>query len=235
LRPPKNTLFYLGLVVASIIFLILEFVTHVEFLFHLAVLPLEALVVIFVIERLLEREEANKRRRLMMYIKSTLFRSEMRNLFLSNFAAMKSPRITMDMISRADLAEMRRMRKEAEHIEYRSVEAMEPVILEYVKARGVWVNFMNRAIEFNFEEIFNNMIFILHFISDVASFKEHHPDKMFVHEAQGRETLMKKARKVLEDGIRAFLDYCLELKEVQPEVFQDMMADYEVSAHLRGQ
>jgi len=235
LRPPKNTLFYLGLVVASIIFLILEFVTHVEFLFHLAVLPLEALVVIFVIERLLEREEANKRRRLMMYIKSTLFRSEMRNLFLSNFAAMKSPRITMDMISRADLAEMRRMRKEAEHIEYRSVEAMEPVILEYVKARGVWVNFMNRAIEFNFEEIFNNMIFILHFISDVASFKEHHPDKMFVHEAQGREILMKKARKVLEDGIRAFLDYCLELKEVQPEVFQDMMADYEVSAHLRGQ
>jgi hypothetical protein len=235
LRPPKNTLFYLGLVVASIIFLILEFITHVEFLFHLAVLPLEALVVIFVIERLLEREEANKRRRLMMYIKSTLFRSEMRNLFLSNFAAMKSPRITMDMISRADLAEMRRMRKEAEHIEYRSVEAMEPVILEYVKARGVWVNFMNRAIEFNFEEIFNNMIFILHFISDVASFKEHHPDKMFVHEAQGREILMKKARKVLEDGIRAFLDYCLELKEVQPEVFQDMMADYEVSAHLRGQ
>lgn len=235
MKSPKNTLFYLGLVAASLIFLILEFVTHVEFLFHLAVLPLEALVVIFVIERLLEREEANKRRRLMMYIKSTLFRSEMRNLFLSNFAALKSPRITMDMIRRADLAELRRMREEVEHIEYRSVEAMEQVILEYVKARGVWVNFMNRAIEFNFEEIFNNMIFILHFISDVASFKEHHPDKMFVHEAQARETLMKKARKVLEDGIRAFLDYCLELKEVQPEVFQDMMADYEVSARLRGQ
>jgi len=235
LKSPKNTLFYLGLVVASLIFLCLEFVTHVEFLFHLAVLPLEALVVIFVIERLLAREEANKRRRLMMYIKSTLFRSEMRNLFLSNFAALKSPRITMDMVRHADVDELRRMRQEAEHIEYRSLEAMEPVILEYVKARGVWLNFMNRAIEFNFEEIFNNMIFILHFISDVASFKEHHPDKMFVHEAQGREALMKKARKVLEDGIRAFLDYCLELKEVQPAVFQDMMADYEVSAHLRGQ
>lgn len=235
MKSPKNTLFYLGLVVASIIFLVLEFVTHVEFLFHLAVLPLEALVVIFVIERLLAREEANKRRRLLMYIKSTLFRSEMRNLFLSNFAALKSPRITMDMVRRADLAELRRMRQEAEHIEYRSAEAMEPVILEYVKARGVWMNFMNRAIEFDFEEIFNDMIFILHFISDVASFKEHHPDKMFVHEAQGREDLMKKARKVLEDGIHAFLDYCLELKEVQPAVFQDMMSDYEVSAHLRGQ
>jgi len=234
MKPNKNTLYYLVLAAASLAFLGLELVTHVEFFLHLAALPLEALVVIFIIERLLAREESTKRRRLLMYIKSTMFRSEMRNLFLANFAALKSPQITMDGIRRASLEDLRRMRREADEVEHKSPRAMEPVIQEYVKAKSVWLNFMNRAIEFNFEEIFDNMIYILHFISDVVTFKEHNPAKPFMAEAQGREEMMTKVKKVLGDGIRAFLDYCLELKEKQPEVFQEMMSDYRISAHLRG-
>jgi hypothetical protein len=230
----SNAFFYLVLVASSLFFLGLELVTHVEFFLHLAALPLEALVVIFIIERLLAREEAGKRRRLLMYIKSTMFRSEMRSLFIANFAALKSPRISMDMIRTATLDELRHMRRQADHIEYKSVRAMEPVVLEYVKARAVWLTYMNRAIEFNFEDIFNNMIFILHFISDVEAFKEHNPRKLFVEDAQAREPLMGKTRKVLEDGIKAFLDYAVELKDKQPDVFLEMMSDYQQSARLRG-
>lgn len=233
MKTRSNAFFYLILVAFSLFFLGLELVTHFEFLLHLAALPLEALVVIFIIERLLEREEAGRRRRLLMYIKSTMFRSEMRSLFIANFAALKSPRISMDMIRTASLDELRHMRRQAGRIEYKSARAMEPVIMEYVKARGVWLTFMNRAIEFNFEDIFNNMIFILHFISDVATFKEHNPRKLFVEDAQAREPLMSKTRKVLEDGIKAFLDYAIELKEKQSDVFQEMMSDYQQSARLR--
>jgi predicted SnoaL-like aldol condensation-catalyzing enzyme len=34
-------------------------------------------------------------------------------------------------------------------------------------------------------------------------------------------------RKVIEDGIRKFLDYVIELKEEQPQVFAEIMEDYE--------
>lgn len=234
MKTRSHAFFYLVLVGASLFFLGLELVTRFEFLLHLAAIPLEVLLAVFIIERLLEKQEAGRRRRLLMYIKSTMFRSEMRSLFIANFAALKSPRISMDRIRTATLDELRHMRRQADHIEYKSARAMEPIVLEYVKARAVWLNFMNRAIEFNFEDIFNNMIFILHFISDVAAFKERNPRKLFVEDAQAREPLMSKTRKVLEDGIKAFLDYAVELKDKQPDVFQEMMSDYQQSARLRG-
>ena len=44
---------------------------------------------------------------------------------------------------------------------------------------------------------------------------------------------MKKVWKILTDGIRLFLDYAIELKETRPEMFDEMMVDYELSMHLR--
>ncbi len=78
----------------------------------------------------------------------------------------------------------------------------------------------------NFEDIFNNMIYILHFIHDVKAFKERNKDQPFIYEAQKREWQMRKVRTILEDGIRKFLDYAIELKKGQPEVFMDLMEDY---------
>jgi hypothetical protein len=37
-------------------------------------------------------------------------------------------------------------------------------------------------LSFNFEEIFHDMIYILHFICDVKLFKENNPDKLFIYE-----------------------------------------------------
>jgi len=223
----------IALLAAALLFLVLVQFVHFEFFLHLAAIPLEVLLAVFIIERILERRAARAKRRQLMFIKSTMFRSEMRNLFLANFDALKTPRLTMSSIRRASLEELRRMRREAERVEYKSLPAMEPVITEYVRARGVWLAFMERAITFDFEEIFNDMIFILHFISDVAAFKENNPKKLFILEARSKKPVMDKARKILSDGIQRFLDYAIELKEKRPDLFEEMMEDYEASALLR--
>jgi hypothetical protein len=218
---------------ASVVFLVLRELTHIEFFLHLAAIPLEVLLAVFIIEKILDQQTARFKRRQLMFIKSFLFRSEMRNLFLANFEALKSPPLTMSRIHSASLEELRLMRQQAERIEYKSAQAMEPIIMEYAKARGVWLNFMERAITYDFEEIFNDMIAILHFIADVSAFKEANPKKLFILEAQRKKPILDRVHKVLWDGIQRFLDYAIELKEKQPELFEEMMGDYESSALLR--
>jgi len=226
----RNAAFYFGFVAASILFLIIEHLTHNEFFLHLAAIPLEVLVAVFIVEKLLERRETKAKRQQLMYIKSYMFRSDMRSLFLANFAGLKSPDITMTRIKNASLEELKQMRRQAEAIEYKSAAAMEAIIAEYAKAQPVWLSFMERAITYNFESIFLDMIYIIHFIGDYRTFKEDNPGMMFIKEAEKNEWLMVKARKILADGIQKFLDYAIELKEKQPQVFHDLMTDYESSS-----
>ncbi len=226
--------YYVILCVCAGLFLWIEQLTHFEFLLHLAAIPLEVLVAVFIVERFLEHRERKDKRRQLMYIKSYLFRSGMRKLFVANFSALKTPSITMSEIKQASLEDLKRMRKAAENIEYDSLEAMEPVIREYVKAQDVWNNFLNRAITYNFEEIFQDMIYILHFIYDVKSFHELHPGEKFIFAAEKNEVLMIKVRKVLEDGIRKFLDYAVEIKSKQPEMFNEILSDYEAAVNSTG-
>lgn len=68
----------------------------------------------------------------------------------------------------------------------------------------------------------------------VKIFKDSHPGKLFVHEAARRPELMARTHRIIGDGIRRFLDYAVELKEKQPEMFDEMMADYAISARLGG-
>jgi hypothetical protein len=229
----KHVGFYIGLIGMAGIFLVLEHYIHWEFLWHLAAIPLDILIAVFIVERFLENRENKEKRQQLLYIKSYMFRSEMRGLFIANFAALKSPDITMSGIKNAALEELKDLRRQAEHIEYKSLDAMEPVIMEYVKAESVWHSFKERAITYNFENIFMDMIYILHFIYDVKIFKERNPHRIFIHEAVKREDLMKKVWKVLTDGIKSFLAYAVELKEKQPAIFDELMADYELSVHIR--
>jgi hypothetical protein len=228
----RNIGFYLGFVAASALFLVVQHFTHIEFFLHVAAIPLEVLVAVFIVEKMLERRETKERRRQLMFIKSHMFRTDMRGLFIANFRGLKQPAITMSQIKDASLEDLRKMRREAEAIEYRAPEAVEETIREYVKAQPVWTSFMERAITYNFENIFLDMIYILHFISDVKAFKERYPDRLFIHEAERNERLMTKVKKVLNDGIQKFLDYTIELKEKQPKVFADLMTDYEISDRM---
>jgi hypothetical protein len=230
----KNIEFYVLLIAASAVFLLVEHLTHIEFFLHLAAIPLEILVAVFIVELFLEKKENKEKRRQLMYIKSYLFRTEMRDLFIANFEALKSPALTMTKIKNGSLDELKGMREDANSIEYKSVEAMEPVIMEYVRAERVWHNFLERAITYNFEEIFLNMIYIIHFVCDVKAFKLNNPQRLFIYEAVKNDALMAKVKKVLWDGIQLFLDYAIELKEKQPAMFDEMLTDYELSSRIRN-
>jgi len=55
-----------------------------------------------------------------------------------------------------------------------------------------------------------------------------------MHEAVKDESSMRKVMKILGDGIRKYLDYVIELKEKQPGLFDQVVADYELLAQARA-
>lgn len=226
----RKSWLYISLVSASGIFLFVHQQTHIEFALHLAAIPLEILLGVLVIEKLLERKNKAERLKKLTHVKSYLFRSKMRNLFLTNLNALRFPAITVSKIKNATLEELKQMRNDADHIEYASLEAMEAVIMEYVSAYHVFHEFMEKAIPDDIDSNFENMLYILHFIEDVKLFKQKHPDKLFIYEAQNQRSLMKKVKKIMGDGILKFLDYMIELKEKNPDMFYDLLTDYELSS-----
>ncbi len=228
----KSIWIYISLLAASVIFLFIHEKTHFEFMLHVAAIPLEILLGALLIEKFLERKERADKLRQLMFFKGHMFQSEMRNLFITNFDALKSPEITMSKIRNAGLEELKQMRREADRIEYVSLDSMELVIKEYVLTYKVFNNFMERAITYNLETSFQEMLYILHFIQSVKLFKQTYPDKLFVYEAVKQPLLMKKVRKVLEGGIQHFLDYMIELKEKKPDLFYEIMSDYEMSLQI---
>jgi len=205
-------------------------------MFHLAAIPLEVLLALFIVQRFLENTRNQDKRRQLMYIKSYLFRAELRNLFVSNFRALAYPTVTMKQIKDSTPEELNQIRQEAVNTKYESLEAMEHVINEYVKSQHVWHDFMERAITYDFQDVFQNMIEILHFTHDVKVFKDDKPDEMFVHEARKNSMMMSKVEKILGDGVRFFLDYAIELKTKHPNMFLDMISDYELAweAYMKG-
>lgn len=233
---PLSTRIILGVGLPSLsaFFLYLEHLTHIEFLLHVAAIPMEILLGAILVERYLARKERESKLRQLMFIKSYLFRSRMRNLFISNFAALAKPKITMEMIKNASLADLRELRDRVDSMQYSSAEAMEPVLMEYVHSHDVFHEFMDWAIANNFEEIFHDMINLLHFIQDVKLFKKHNPDKLFISGARENPQLMGKVEKILKTGIFSFLDYMVEVKETQPEVFEELINDYEFSAQMKS-
>ena len=122
------------------------------------------------------------------------------------------------------------MRSDADHLEYFSLDAMELVIQEYVSAYHVFRDFMERGSTYGMDTLFQDMVYILHFIQDVKLFQQANPDKPFIYEEQKHPFLMEKVRKVLGDCTRKFLDYMIELKDKKPELFYDILTDYELSS-----
>lgn len=224
--------FYVVLLAASVFFLFIERVTGNEFMFHLAAIPLEVLIAVFVVERILDRREKREQRKRLIDMSLTLFRSEMSSLFMASFKAAKSPCLSMSGIKSASLDELKKMREDANMIEYESPELMEALAMEYVKTRRVWQMFMDRALASDMEEPYHNMISVLDFINYVEVFKRDNPDKLFIHEVLGNERLMARVKEVLGFGVRKFLDYAIELREKQPDVFYQLISDLELSAQV---
>jgi hypothetical protein len=221
-----------GLPALSAFFLWLEHATHVEFLLHVAAIPLEILAGAFLVERWLARKEKESKRQQLMYLKSYLFRAEMRNVFISNFGALARPSISLEWIRGATLEELVRARDGVTVLEYRSPEAMEEVLGQYAQARQAFQTFMEWAAAHDFEPIYHDMLFILHFIQDFQLFKRMHPDQLFVEHAGSHPRPPAKIEKILRDGVVKFLDYAIELKQKEPEVFEELLDDYLVSSRI---
>ncbi|MDR4504852.1 MAG: hypothetical protein MRK01_08710 [Candidatus Scalindua sp.] len=219
------------LISASVFFLFAHWLTHNEFTLHLAAIPIEILFGALLIEKILERKKKAEQSRRLMYFRCYLFRSRLRNIFLANLNALKFPVLSISRIKNASLNDLKQFRKDANHIEYVSLEAMETIIVEYIPAYHAFYSFMEWTIIHDIDFGFENMIYILHFIEEVKLFKHNNPDTPFVNEAQKQRALMKKVKKVLAEGLFKFLDFLIELKVKEPALFYELLADYEESPH----
>jgi len=221
-----NVVIYAILALATAAILYLYRLTQNEFLLELSSLPVEILVTVFILDRFLRRREARARRQRLRHIKGYLFRSDMRRLFVANVNACARPDVSMSFIRSASLEELKARRQAAARVEYPGPEAMEPIVAEYVAAEPVWKRFMDIAIANEFDDIFQAMVYILHFVADVRQFQERHPGESFARHAQSHPRLRDRMEKVLGDGIRAFLDYAIELKEHQPDLFTEVFGGH---------
>lgn len=228
-RFTKRVWLYFCLLFVSVFFLFIHWLTHNEFTLHLAAIPIEILFGALLIEKILERKRKAEQSKRLLQFRCYLFRSRLRNIFLANLNALKFPQISISKIKNASLEDMKQMRRDADHIEYASLDAMENIIIEYVPAYHAFYSFMEWTIIHDIDSGFENMIYILHFIEEVKLFKHNNPDIPFVYEAQKKRPLMKRVKKVLAEGLFNFLEFLIELKKKEPALFYELLVDYEES------
>jgi hypothetical protein len=225
----KKVWLYVCLISASIFFLFIHWLAHIEFTLHLAAIPIEILFGALLIEKILEKKRRTEQSKRLMHFRCYLFRSRLRNIFLANLNALKFPIISISKIKSASLEELKQMRKDANHIEYASLDTMETIITEYIPAYHAFYSFMEWTIIHDIDSGFENIIYILHFIEEVKLFKYNNPDIPYVYEAQKKRSLMKKVKKILAEGLFNFLDFLIELKKKEPALFYELLSDYEES------
>ncbi|GAX59826.1 hypothetical protein SCALIN_C04_0314 [Candidatus Scalindua japonica] len=223
----KKIWLYVCLISVSAFFLFIHWLTHNEFMLHLAAIPIEIMFGALLIEKILEKKRKTEQSKRLMHFRCYLFRSRLRNIFIANLNTLKFPIISISKIKSASLEDLKQMRKEINHIEYISLDAMETIITEYVPAYHAFYSFMEWTIIHDIDSGFENMIYILHFIEEVKLFKHNNPDTPYVYEAQRNRSLMKKVKKVLAEGMFNFLDFLIELKRKDPALFCELLSDYE--------
>jgi hypothetical protein len=214
------------------IFFALDYFFHHHFFLHLAAIPLEIVLAVVLVDHFMSlKNEANRKHQLFL-IKSYLFRSEMKNLFICNLISLQGPEITISGIRGMTLKELKDLRNNLGDLTYKSHLHLEKVIQEYVKAKNVFQFFLNWAIEHKMEYIFKDMIDILHFIQDVILFNEQNPGKLFTRGEKAKPELIEKASRVVREGIERFLDYIIELKQNNPTILDSLLSDYEISMSM---
>ncbi|MDV5167368.1 MAG: hypothetical protein R2568_11600 [Candidatus Scalindua sp.] len=205
----KKIWLYVCLIFISAFFLFVHWLTHNEFTLHLAAIPIEILFGALLIEKILERKRKVEQSKRLMHFRCYLFRSRLRNIFHANLNALKFPIISISKIKNASLEELKQIRKDADHIEYASLDAMETIIEGYVPAYHAFYSFMEWTIIHDIDSDFKDMIYILHFIEEVKQYKHSNPDTPYVYEAQKNRSLMKKVKKVLAEGLCNFLEFLI--------------------------
>ena len=124
------------------------------------------------------------------------------------------------------------MRNGLRILNYRSAEELEKVIQAYVDSRDIFRDFMQLAISHDLESIIENMVFVLHFIQDVDLYKRYYPNKLYIEHALKMPDERRRVIRILSDGISKFLDYLIELKQEQPDVFMELINEYLMTSRM---
>lgn len=226
--------YYIGLITASAILLVLYNIYHIEFLLHLSAIPFEILLAVFIVDMLLRKREIVEKRRRTISVAITLFGSEMGRFDDACFHAIRSPLITLATIENSSIEELKQIRIASDIIEYGSPEDMELAIKECVNIEHVWRSLLESAIAYDIEEMYLNTLHTLNFIHDVKVFQEGHPNEPFIHFAQQDERILKKVKEVIRLTVQKFLDYAIELKENHPEMLHQFLSELDTSTRIRG-
>ncbi|NOS82724.1 MAG: hypothetical protein HOP32_14190 [Nitrospira sp.] len=207
---------------------------------HVFSVLLELLLGVIVIELLWrgheKREERKQRETQLRFIKSYMFQARMRDLFKKNFGALNErSEVTLEgcfskPYLKSDQASYKKL------LGYQSEELKAGVIIEYVKAEGVWHEFLTLAIMFSIGRIVKDMTEILQLIDEVKSVIQPDscnsiaPDVLAAKLQQDKcQKLKEKLEQIMKDGILKFWDYADELNRFEKEKFNALKKSYGVN------
>ena len=226
--------YYVVLIIASAILLVIHQIYHYEFVLHLAAIPFEIIIGVFIIDMLLRKREIVEKRRRTISVAITLFGAEMGRFDDACFHAIRSPLITLATIENSSIEELKQIRIASDTIEYGSPEEMELAIKECVNIEHVWRSLLESAVAYDIEEMYLNTLKILNFVHDVKVYGEGHPNEPFIHFAQQDERILKRVKAVIRLDVQKFLDYAIELKENHPEMLHQFLSELDTSTQIRG-
>lgn len=226
--------YYVILIIASAICLVIYETYHIEFMLHLAAIPFEIIIGVFIIDMLLRKREIVDKKRRTIAVAITLFGSEMGRFDDACFHAIRSPLITLSTIANSSIEELKQIRIASNAIEYGSPEEMELAIKECVNIEHVWRSLLESAVTYDIEEMYLNTLNILNFIHDVKVYRESHPDMPFIHFAQQDERTLKRVKEVIKLDVQKFLNYAIELKQNHPDMLSQFLSELDTSTQIRG-
>ncbi|MBE9478066.1 MAG: hypothetical protein IMY81_02350 [Chloroflexi bacterium] len=199
-------------------------------MFHLAAIPIEILAAVMIIEQLWALGDRSKKQRRLSYMLWVRYNLEMGSLLAASFKAVESPSLSMSRIKSASIKELKKLRDDAGTIRYKSIELVEAAAKEYVKTQHIWKAYLDRAVEYDLEKVYQNMMYVLYFIDYIEVFKKNNPDRLFVDEIRDNKGVLVKAEEILGSGIRIFLDMAIELRKKKTDAFYRFISNLEQAA-----
>jgi hypothetical protein len=199
---------------------------------HLAAIPIEILAAVMIIEQLWALGDRSKKQRRLSYMLWVRYNLEMGSLLAASFKAVESPSLSMSRIKSASIEELKKLRDDAGTIRYKSIELVEAAAKEYVKTQHIWKEYLGCAIEYDLDEVYESMMYVLYFIDYIEVFKRNNPDRLFVDEIRDNKRVLAKAEEILGSGIRIFLDMAIELRKKKTDAFYQVISNLEQAAQI---
>ena len=204
-----------------------------DFSAHGLAIALELFLAFFLIELIWRHREKHQeeetRKTQLRQIKSHMFQASMRNLFLANIAALKTPRIDLvdlrssgryelfrHILGQITKVENGRLVPDMTKITYANPDAMAKAFAEYVKAEEkVWERFVQLAVMFNFPQIVKDMTDILSCIASARDAVAPEPlDETSLSKLlQSQGELQLNIEWILRNGIVKFVEFMEELHQ----------------------